>query len=267
MFMFTENQKKRIAHNIRKELNAKSSDCERNQQNLRLASLVGVSSSTVSRWVSGTKTPDMERLIRLARVFGVPLHRLCGYSGKSFLKMEPPFTAFGLVMNLSILEERTGGKFSDEERETLEYMHSAFERLAIPSFSCVPGKNPSPWSRVARPPKASIVNLRFFTLVPLSGTPRSSEDDILTSPPGPGRSQHFIQHPDPHHRQGPNLALVVTRYQLLSNEFGRYIPWPKRGMAFLATGGVRLMWWCAPCGMGIASCSRIRPHTVEPGAK
>jgi transcriptional regulator with XRE-family HTH domain len=114
MFVFTENQKKRIARNIRRELDRKFPGRGRNR---RLAAMVGVSPATVSRWTGGVRTPGMEQLIRMAAAFGVPLHRLCGHSGKRPVRTKSP--AYNNVMNLSIGMERTADGAALENMGTI----------------------------------------------------------------------------------------------------------------------------------------------------
>lgn len=100
MNTFSNSQKKRVAGNIRKELEAKFPAHGRNR---RLARLVGVSPATVSQWLKGTSSPELEHLWRMAVAFDVPLHRLCGYSMNRRIRTNDRL--FDAVIALSMFNE------------------------------------------------------------------------------------------------------------------------------------------------------------------
>jgi transcriptional regulator with XRE-family HTH domain len=112
----TENERKRIARSIRGELAKKFPD---DGVNLPPACLAGISPATVSRWRDDAETPGIEQLVRLAATLDIPVHRLCGYSGK-----RPVLTksaVFNIVMNLSIAGERfEDGRAGEAARAMLE---------------------------------------------------------------------------------------------------------------------------------------------------
>ena len=73
----------------------------------------------------GKTTPDMRKLIAISEVLDIPLHRLCGFSGRQPVKTGN--MAFDNIMNLSIGKkhaiftadgiERTIGKILDKIRK------------------------------------------------------------------------------------------------------------------------------------------------------
>lgn len=75
MIRFTKRQKKLIGKNIRSALENAFPGKGRGR---RLACLLGVSPSIVSQWANGKKTPSVWNLYRIAKIFGIPLHQLCG---------------------------------------------------------------------------------------------------------------------------------------------------------------------------------------------
>lgn len=75
MLTFTLKQKKLIAKNIRAAMESMFPGKGRGR---RMARLFGVSPSTVSQWVNGKKTPTLSHLYQMSKVFGTPLHQLCG---------------------------------------------------------------------------------------------------------------------------------------------------------------------------------------------
>lgn len=75
MITFTKRQKKLIGKNIR---GAMENTFPGKGRGRRLARILGVSPSLVSQWANGKKTPTILNLYRLTKIFGVPLHQLCG---------------------------------------------------------------------------------------------------------------------------------------------------------------------------------------------
>lgn len=125
MNVFTENQRKRIARNIRKGLDTKFAGHGRSR---RLANLLGVSPSTVSRWINGVGTPELENLSRMAAAFDIPLHRLCGYSGNHPVRTDS--TTFNNIMNLSIELERINLGANGADKATRTTMERVGKILA-----------------------------------------------------------------------------------------------------------------------------------------
>jgi len=122
MIRFTSKQKAIIARRIKRGFDGMFTEKGRQRQ---FAIRLGVSPSTVSRWLVGKVTPNMRQLIAISEVFDTPLHKLCGFSGRRPVKTRN--MAFNNIMNLSIGKEhaiftddgieRTIGKILDKIRK------------------------------------------------------------------------------------------------------------------------------------------------------
>lgn len=83
MITFTKRQKKLIGKNIRSAMEKTFPGKGRGR---RLAYILGVSPSMVSQWANGKKTPTVWHLYRMAKVFSIPLHQLCGLSKRKNIR-------------------------------------------------------------------------------------------------------------------------------------------------------------------------------------
>lgn len=76
---------------------------EKNRQK-RFAERLGVSTGTIQRWTTGKTTPRLEQLAVISEVLNIPLHKLCGFSGRRLVKTSN--IVFDNIMNLSIVVEQ-----------------------------------------------------------------------------------------------------------------------------------------------------------------
>lgn len=75
MASFTQKQKKHIARTIR----IHTAKFHANGDGIQhLAHKLNVSPSTVSNWAQERRTPRLEHLYQMSKLFSIPLHQLCG---------------------------------------------------------------------------------------------------------------------------------------------------------------------------------------------
>lgn len=75
MASFTQKQKKLIAKNIGKSIDKLGINDDGVHH---LAHELDVSPATVSQWVHGKRTPRLEHLYRMSKIFNLSLQQLCG---------------------------------------------------------------------------------------------------------------------------------------------------------------------------------------------
>ncbi len=77
---FTQKRSKTIAQTIRDAM-GKTFPGKRGGK--ELAAALSVAPSTVTQWVNGRAEPSLTELYAMSKIFGIPLHRLCGMGGDS----------------------------------------------------------------------------------------------------------------------------------------------------------------------------------------
>lgn len=126
MLNFTQKQKKTIAAQISIALDRTLPGRGNNQ---KLATLMGVTPSTISQWKKGAKTPTLLHLFQLSKVLNTPIHILCGFSGKR--KVYIGNRIFDHVITLSIIGEilDKSGKTPATAARKLDRIKQALETL------------------------------------------------------------------------------------------------------------------------------------------
>lgn len=97
--------------------------------------LVGASQQTVSRWVNGHVEPDIDQLIRCARIFGVSVDYLVGASDVPVAVIDtkkdpsPEERAQAVVAAAAALDDQPPAALTDEDWQRLKlYVDSAIDR-------------------------------------------------------------------------------------------------------------------------------------------